>query len=762
MIRVLFSFLAVASAVLLCPSNGAAGQEADQAAQEAASAEILDVAVGLGGRYRAGCWTPVRVALRYVGVEGDGELALIVPDGDGVPSRVFTPLPCPAGDPRAVVLGATSPPGCDATRDGDLLSVVVYTRFGRVKSELAVELRVDERLVDRKVFKSGENAAYRPAILSEQEMIVTVGRAPLGVEDAVRLLQQDQNERTVAVRVEDFSDLPTRWYGYEGVDAVVLSTSDPEIYADLPTPSARLAALDEWIRMGGRLVVCAGEQADVLLGDEPEGPLARFLPGRLKQMVPLRRTGGLETFVGSLTQVPALKGTLRVPHLVDVQGSIEAQERNLPLVVRGARGFGQVVFLAADPDRPPLAEWEDRGRLMGRLLDYSESPVDADNQGTAVMHYGFADLAGQLRSALDHFPKVWLAPFSLVVAMIVVYILAIGPGDYFLLRKLGGRMRLTWVTFPLLVALFGGTAYLLACRLKGDQVRVNQADLVDVDVASGRVRGTAWANVFSPRTDRYQLSFQPRLPGGRSPRDATTLTAWLGLPGRALGGMNPGTAEPAIWKGPYDFSPGLDALRGVPIQIWSTKSVTARWSAQVDNLLEARLVEKDHLPRGTITNTLGFPLTDCLLAYGAHAYELGRLEPDESVRVGSALVRRELKSLLTSRQIIFVEENNDYRPQATQYDQSSVDTAYILRAMMFYDEAGGRRYTGLSDCYQGFVDFSHLLKTKRAVLIGHAECSPGESRGLGAELLLDGQPVPSERVRRTTVFRFVLPVERGE
>ena len=65
-----------------------------------------------------------------------------------------------------------------------------------------------------------------------------------------------------------------------------------------------------------------------------------------------------------------------------------------------------------------------------------------------MMHYGYNDLAGQLRSALDRFDGVRLVPFWLVAGLIVVYLLLIGPGDYFFLRKLVGRMEWTWLTFP--------------------------------------------------------------------------------------------------------------------------------------------------------------------------------------------------------------------------------------------------------------------------------------------------------------------------
>ena len=55
--------------------------------------------------------------------------------------------------------------------------------------------------------------------------------------------------------------------------------------------------------------------------------------------------------------------------LSDVQGTVEASDADLPLVIRTARGFGQVIFFAGDLDEPPLRAWPDRPLLVGRLLD---------------------------------------------------------------------------------------------------------------------------------------------------------------------------------------------------------------------------------------------------------------------------------------------------------------------------------------------------------------------------------------------------------
>ena len=65
--------------------------------------------------------------------------------------------------------------------------------------------------------------------------------------------------------------------------------------------------------------------------------------------------------------------------------------------------------------------------------------------------YGVSDLSTILRTALEQFPGVKLIPFGWVAFFIFLYILLIGPGDYFFLKKVLKRMELTWITFPTIV-----------------------------------------------------------------------------------------------------------------------------------------------------------------------------------------------------------------------------------------------------------------------------------------------------------------------
>ena len=268
-------------------------------------------------------------------------------------------------------------------------------------------------------------------------------------------------------------------------------------------------------------------QAEAVL--HSTSPLAKFVPGRFDKTVFLHQnqTDGWETYASGSNPIKlGEKVELPTPKLVDVQGKIEAHEGDLPLVIRKPQGLGQVVFVAADLDRGPIRDWSDRPCCFGAILDLPAN-LPANAPDAPGPNYGYSDLAGQLRSALDVPRDVHLVPFFVVALLVILYILLIGPGDYFLLRKLGFGMQWTWITFPAIVVLFAAGSYLSAYWLKGDQLRVSQLDLVDID-AQGTARGASWFSIFSPRGESFDLTMRPRLPDGQSPQEASAALAWLG------------------------------------------------------------------------------------------------------------------------------------------------------------------------------------------------------------------------------------------
>ncbi len=734
-----------------------------------ASAQTLDrpeftgIRVGFGNHYKAGLWTPVELKIRGGAVPLTGQVSVVVPDGDGVPSQVVTP----PSKPIQVLPGRET-------------SVQLCVRFGRVRSDLRAEFLVDGKAAAEKTFTASLQADEDSFLeaLEEQPLYVVVGNSNMGLEEALKLRETASSEangvgefQPEIARITDVEQLPVEWCGYEGVDALLISTSNPDLFRKLGPDNARIKALDEWIRLGGRLVLCVGAEANVVLAEN--APLAGFAPGRMETIVTRDQTAAWEQFCGSSMPVPQPKGggklTIRCPKLMVSEG-IEARENDLPLVVRTPRGFGQILFVAADIDRPPFSKWNERGLLLAKLLDFSVSRGNEKQAGQYQGGYGYADLSGQLRSALDAFTGVTVVPFALVAMLIVGYILLIGPGDYFLLKKLLRRMEWTWFTFPVIVLVVGLSAYWLAYYLKGNQLRVNQVDLIDVDVAGKSVRGTTWLNIFSPRMESFDLSLRPMPPGkladSKAADSAAGYFAWFGLPGSGLGGMNPhGGGNTSLFSTPYRLwsearlkPPAASSIEGVPIQVWSTKSFTGRWRADAEVVPRGDLYLEQQDLFGTIANPYDFPLMNCIVAQDRWAYELGTIEPGKTAELGLHLKRNDLKNYLTGYHMV-KEGNLASRQETTSFEMYNRDAPYILRMMMFYEAAGGRGYAHIANDYQSFVDLSNMLKTGRAILVADA-LQNAAAKDQGATLLRKDAPVAGGGERHTVIFRFIFPVTK--
>src|SRR4029079_6981353 len=154
-----------------------------------------------------------------------------------------------------------------------------------------------------------------------------------------------------------------------------------------------------------------------------------------------------------------------------------------------------------------------------------------------------------------------------------LYLLLIGPIEYYFLRRILKRLELTWVTLPIIVLTVCVLAYVSADAVKGRELRVTKIDVVDVDPASNRVYGSTWFSVFSPKIDTYTVGLESGADWSEGAREGATVNA-LGAP---RGG------RPGIARRKYTINAEgqrvASGLENVPIQVWSTKAFSANWSA---------------------------------------------------------------------------------------------------------------------------------------------------------------------------------------
>ncbi len=692
---------------------------------------VESIEVGLAGTYRLGAWTPVRIAVRAEEAV-KGTLELETPDADGTPTFVRVPLDLPAGGKSRMTLYTR--PGA---RGGEF---VVRGRDARGR-RLAPDARPDTSKTPLRELEPG------------QTLVATLGAVP-GVAEIVDLggfrSRRGGNGLGLAIAPLEGGPeaLPDRWYGLNAATVIVVDLNHAGAREAL---AARGESLRRWVEEGGHLVLAGATGWD--LAASLLGPL---LPVQADGTTRLNDPGEVESFAGSVSSplLPVGEG-MDVAALSVVPGRsarVLAASTTTPLLARSAAVFGRLTVVGLDVHQPPFSTWKDRSLFWVRTLDLRGGEGAGHAAGGAFFQAGATDLATLLFKRLDRPAGVTAVPFGWVAFLIFLYILLIGPGDYFFLRRvLRRRMEWTWVTFSLIVLGVSAGAYAAAFAMKGRELKVAQVDLVDVDATSGRLRGTSWATLFSPRNRDYELSLSPNPPGGPTSETgdgADLLLSWFGPAEPQLGG---GRVSGLDVRGRgYRYAPDNRAehLAGVRVPIWSTKSLFGRWAAPAPaEVIEADLlaVGTDRL-EGTLINRLNVPLERAVLIFGDQVYDqLGTIAPGALARVDLASRSRPLSGYLEER----ARTLNAYTAGGEVSLADKINPADLLRVAMFREGMNARTSTPPSHSL-AFLDLSGQLRLERPMLVA-------EVPGPRAKLVLDDDAGTPE-IQASALLRVLLPL----
>ncbi|QDU31176.1 hypothetical protein ETAA8_63290 [Anatilimnocola aggregata] len=720
--RLLLLLLACCCAVASSPSPALA---ADRLA-------IESVVAGFDGVYKAGFWTQFVLRLK-AGPEGaQGRLDLLTEDGDGVP------VIYPADDSGVIDLAANA-----------TTTVRLYAKAGPQRSEWHLQLRRPDE--DQVLWSQRLNIS--PPQKATRELLVTIG-PDQGIAAAVNLVKRPEEVSFLLAGVKQANELPDRVWGYEGVERILLIASPAGIADDLTPP--QIEALEKWVLLGGKLILSMGTKAPELLA--PTRPFSKFAPGNFESLDSLREVTGLANYSGAEFPRRLLADDRRpaVVKLAKNTARVEleqgGQAGNPPLILRQMQGFGQVTFIALELDHPTLLEWKGHSRFVARVLQLGGPAADnlAAARSNSITHLGYDDLVGQLRAVLDQFPGVTVVSFTAVAMVAILLLLLIGPADYFVINYLNLPRTITWVTFPLVCLAFCLGTWLLGRSAHGNLTRINQVEVVDIDISQNLVRGTLWTHLYSPHARSAQLSL--RVQGsGELWQEVQGVADWQGLPGAGLGGLaSPQVALDA--STPYLISPPgrISVIDGLPLRTASSKALSARWWGKATftpDLTPLRYNTYGHLA-GELTNPLPIKLSDCLLASGEWLYRLEALEPGQKLQL-SSLTALNLESRLQRRQVI------DTKDLSTPWNPTDTDLTRIMHMLMLHDAVHGPKYTGMSHRFQPQIDLSQHVRSGRAVLMGRAE-SPT------ASLPLEGLRADELQAQTWTWYRLVWPVQDRE
>lgn len=718
---------------------------------------LPEISIGFRNLYKLGAWTPLEVKLQGGAERTVGVVGAVVLDGDGVPSETLHPTPV-------------------QLLPGETRSVALTVRIGRANApvRLFFDWPADAPPASRRrtewIASEGSVPPLPPPLSPMTPFVVSLGPA-LGLEAALKAQGRGDRfaPRVAALAREDLPRLPDSDLGWDGVDWALLTSPAVDFYQAVGP--AQSAALKTWIARGGRACLTLGAGAAETAA--PRTLPGDLLPGSGVEVRDLAVSRALEEYARSESPLlrPGLE-KLRLAVLEQPRGTVQAAERGvIPIVVFSPREFGEVRFCGLDLNAPEIRDWKGLPRLWATLLDLQapEGTADADAEGGAYLQERISDLSTDLLVGLEKFPSVREVEPWAVGVFLTLYIVCIGPVDYYLVRRVLQRPEWTWATFPVWIVLASAGAFFLARFAKGTELLVNEAAVLDVDLESGRIRGQTWFNLYSPSAGAFDLQSAPLGPsavGGPAVKGLESRLAWFGSPeADALGGMGGpagapgggGPPTPEVDAPPYQVEPAR-GMQGAPILYHSTRAFLGSYFLEGSSPVEMTTigVGLNRAPESVeVVNRFDVPLQSVRLIVGQDGYEFGDLAPGERRRSRlSQLDRRGVKERLTKMRQVLDREANVYRYQWAKFEAGGGDLGRTLEVMMFHDLLEGRKYTGLHHGDPARIDLSFQLACGRIMLLGEIE------RPI-AELVQAGKPLPAKVDRRRTVVRVLAPWNGG-
>ena len=503
---------------------------------------------------------------------------------------------------------------------------------------------LDARLRDERGRIRAESLGLRPRLTCDWRSPVLGGlpRTRGGLPALPEPKQKDGRFQPFCAMLQPelFPDHPIT---LEGLQTIYLHSARA---LELKAPQA--AALMAWLHGGGHLIVAVEQPGDInavpwlktvlpceldglihltnhaelqaWLTAEPEKPSWTEPPVAAGSASRPARTvirKGAATIVAP-TEIQSLAGQLPNPYdalardaafeaqplqaagLTMRDGWILAGTPEHPLIASAARGRGQVTVLAFSPELEPFRTWRNKSWFWARLSGVSPEWLATGS----LTRQGGRSLDGIFGAMIDS-RQIRKLPVGWLLALLVAYLVVIGPLDYFWLKRIN-RQMLTWLTFPAYVALFSGLIYLIGYKLRAGQTEWNEFHVVDVMSHGDRadLRGRTYGSLYSPMNADYPVA---------SDQPFATLRGEQGRGGGAE------VSRARIEQQGNHFNAQLS------VPVWTSQLYEYDWWRQDPAPLRVKVQPVREGWRLEVRNPAHYPVTKACLAVAGRWFELGDL-----------------------------------------------------------------------------------------------------------------------------------------
>ncbi|MCC7130607.1 MAG: hypothetical protein B6D39_11025 [Anaerolineae bacterium UTCFX2] len=569
-------WLGIAGLALLILGVAAKAQAQTPASNQTSSVEMTAYAA-FEGNFKYGEWLPVQVLLSNNGPDLDGEIRIPVQSSGGI-TNYSARVELPAGARKLIT---------------------VYALPNNFSRQINVELYSGESLIvsQRVSVQPNPNVDYFVGIFSPQ-------RGAISLINSVDIPGTKRPKVLIDVPLDQ---LPGKYEGLRAFDLLIINDQDTSTLK----PEQK-AALETWVRQGGRLVVGGGVGAGTTISGLPETLFpATFETTELRDKLPV-----LEAFSGNEHPI-RVPGPFVIAKIQSENARILTPAGDDALIYEWGIGDGYVNFIVLDPAVSPFDAWQGATAFWEKLI--TPGSAYPDSLPTDVSSHQL--FASNMPYALSNLPMLDLPSARGLALMLVFYILLVGPVNYLVLHRMK-RLQLAWITIPVITIIFSAASFGVGYLLHGTDIFVNKISLIQV-APTGNAKYDSFIGIFSPAQTAYQVEVR----GG-------------GLVSPLSPYYDPWSSQ----SPPTSISRSIKLVQGDPafveglsIDQWSMQSFMSEGSIAKFGTVQADLALEGDALVGTIRNSTQYTFEDAVIIFGTKFASLGALAPNETSEVNIQL-----------------------------------------------------------------------------------------------------------------------------
>src|SRR6266705_703461 len=430
----------------------------------AADGVTLNVHVGYQDVVKAGEWMPVTIDARNTGAGVDGTLEL-QEALNGQPGVTGLPL---YHESISLATGSSNRIRAYVTVDANGVTIIA-------------RIVQNGRVIVSKDSASASTTSTLIGVLSDQ---------PTSLDGFAAVHPASVAARVVHVRADDIAEsaIPLRAFDILAIDD----------FATDSLTAGQKTAISDFVRAGGDLLLGTGAAWRKTLGGLSPAILPMAVSGTTSVTTSLLGGGPVEVATGTPTSAPAWLAA-------------GAQ----PLLLERRVGAGIVTLATFDWNQEPVAGWSGTGPLLRQLIARAVFGSDSSSQttlyggGIGPVPFGvqttIGTRSGALSSTLGNLPGLDLPSLQLTGALVLLYVLLVGPVNYLVLGAMRRRAR-AWVTVPLIAVIAAGGAYGAGVFTKGRSVQANQITILHLQPGWDRAYQETYTGIMAPSRGDYQAT----------------------------------------------------------------------------------------------------------------------------------------------------------------------------------------------------------------------------------------------------------------